>query len=113
MTALRIVLVAIFATILIYTVQVIAAEGWNLMPVFFGDIAAMRWPGQFNLDFLCMLTLSALWLAWRHGFTATAWLIGLAGLFGGAFFLSGYLLVASRRARDPIALLLGPVRDPR
>ena len=113
MAILRVLLAAIFVTILVYTARVVGTEGMGLIPIFFGDIAAMRWPGQFNLDFTFMLTLSALWLAWRHGFTPTAWLVALGGLVGGALFLSAYLLLASRTARDVPALLLGPLRDPR
>ena len=35
-----------------YTGVVVGAHGLNLLPVFFGDIAKMAWPGQFNVDFL-------------------------------------------------------------
>lgn len=52
-----------------YTVAIAAdtgaLRGWNFMPVFFRDIIALTWPGQFNLDFSCLLSLSGLWLAWR------------------------------------------------
>ncbi len=59
----RILLAVIFVAIAGYTAIVIANHGMNLLPVFFGDMATMAWPGQFNLDFMCMLTLSALWVA--------------------------------------------------
>jgi hypothetical protein len=29
----------------------------------------MSWSGQFNLDFMTFLGLSAVWVAWRHQFT--------------------------------------------
>jgi len=29
----------------------------------------MQWPGQFNLDFMCMLLLAGLWVSWRHRFS--------------------------------------------
>jgi hypothetical protein len=54
-------------------------EGLGLLPVFFGDIAALGWPGQFNLDVLFYLGLSAFWLAWRHHFSALGWVLGLLG----------------------------------
>jgi hypothetical protein len=44
-------------------------------------MAAMTWPGQFNFDFLCFLTLSGLWLAWRHHFSLGGACIGCAGSF--------------------------------
>ena len=50
MTGFRVLLAAIFETIAVYTAVVIADHGMNLLPVFFGDMAKMEWPGQFNLD---------------------------------------------------------------
>jgi hypothetical protein len=110
-TAFRILLAAIFAIIAAYTAVVISRHGANLLPVFFGDMARLTWPGQFNLDFLSLLMLSGLWIAWRHRFTPAGILLGLCGLFGGGLFLSAYLLVQSfRTGGDMRALLLGPER---
>ena len=69
MTAFRILLVALWTIIVVYTGIVIANHGWGLLEIFFRDMAAMGWPGQFNLDFTSLLTLSALWVAWRHQFS--------------------------------------------
>ncbi len=69
MGAFRIFLVCIFTAIVVYTVVVIANHGMGLFAVFFGDMAKMAWPGQFNLDFMGFLMLSGLWLAWRHHFS--------------------------------------------
>lgn len=111
MVAFRGLLILMLAVILLYTGAVVAQHGLGLLPVFFGDIARMAWPGQFNLDFLCMLTLSGLWVAWRHGFSGSGILLGLLALFGGVLFLSIYLLVESRRAGGDVArLLLGSRR---
>ncbi|CAN5900354.1 hypothetical protein BH11PSE8_BH11PSE8_40240 [soil metagenome] len=111
MFAFRVLLVAIVATVLVYTGIVIAAEGFGFMAVFFGDILAMKWPGQFNLDFSCLLLLSGLWVAWRHQFSLRGLGLGLAALLAGSPFLSVYLLVASLRAKgDMKVLLLGPAR---
>lgn len=80
--------------------------------IFFGDIAKMEWPGQFNLDFTFMLTLSALWVAWRNAFSALGLALGLFALFGGALFLSAYLLVLSLQTNGDVRmLLLGPGRS--
>jgi len=114
MNAVRALLAMMFVVIAGYTAVVIAHHGPNLLPIFFGDIAKWTWPGQFNLDFLCMLTLSGLWVAWRHGFSGAGLLLGVLALFGGAFFLTAYLLVASvRAAGDVRTLLLGPSRAER
>ena len=63
MRAFRTLLLLIWLVIAGYTALVVAHHGANLLPVFFGDIASLTWPGQFNLDFLCMLLLSGLWVA--------------------------------------------------
>jgi len=108
MMPFRLLLVLIFTAITLYTGVVVAHHGLDLLPVFFGDMAGMAWPGQFNLDFMCMLALSGLWVAWRHRFGAAGIALGLAAFFGGALFLSAYLLVASFRADGNVeALLLG------
>jgi len=111
MNAFRILLATIFLCILGYTAIVARHYGFGLLPIFFGDMAAMTWPGQFNFDFLCFLILSALWLAWRHHFSPTGIVLGLLGLFGGSLFLSAYLLIASFSANGNIkTLLLGKAR---
>lgn len=111
MTAFRLLLVTIFVVIAVYTAIVVSNHGIGLLPVFFGDMAKMAWPGQFNLDFMCFLALSALWLSWRHHFSPGGLVIGLFGFFGGAFFLSAYLLVVSFQVNGDIkALLLGEAR---
>jgi hypothetical protein len=83
-------------------------HGWNLLPVFFGDMKAMTWPGQFNLDFMTFLILTGVWLAWRHRFSAKGLLYGLLGLFGGMLFLAPYLLITSYQVNgDMTKLFMG------
>ena len=111
MKAFRGLLAVLWVVIAGYTGVVIANHGLGLLGVFFGDMAKMGWPGQFNLDFMCMLALSGLWVAWRHRFSGAGLALGLPAFFGGAFFLTAYLLVASVQARgDARVLLLGPSR---
>lgn len=111
MILFRLFLAACLMTILGYTAVTIANHGWNLVPVFFGDMAEMAWPGQFNLDFLCFLLLAGIWVMWRHQFRPTGLALGLVAVFGGMMFLSAYLLIQSLLTRgDVAALLLGPER---
>lgn len=108
MVAFRIYLVAVLLGILGYTAVVIAGHGWDLLPVFFGDIAKMGWPGQFNVDFSSFLLLSALWVAWRHHFSLLGLALGFVASVGGGLFLSTYLLIASFQVNGNVeALLLG------
>ncbi len=104
----RAFLVTCTLSILAYTGVTISAHGWNLLPVFFGDMAAMAWPGQFNLDFFTFLLLSGLWTAWRNDFTLGGLVLGLVAVFGGMLFLSVYLTLLSFRHGDDIdAIILG------
>ncbi len=105
MTAFRALLAILFTVLAVYTAFVVAEHGLGLFQVFFGDIAAMAWPGQFNLDFMTFLALSALWLAWRHEFTPAGIVIGLVGFVGGMGFLAPYLFFASRAADGDIQVL--------
>lgn len=114
MIALRIVLSLILVAVTSYTGVVVWNHGMGLLPIFFGDMAKMAWPGQFNLDFMCMLALSGLWVSWRHRFSGPGILLGVVALFGGALFLSVYLLVESFRSKGDLAsLLLGGNRADR
>ncbi len=111
MAAFRVLLVVLFSCMFVYTAIVVANHGFGLLGVFFGDIMAMGWPGQFNVDFTSYLTLSALWLAWRHHFSAAGIALATAGFFGGALFLTAYLFVASLAAKGDVQrLLLGKTR---
>jgi hypothetical protein len=111
MTAFRVLLTIFILAIIGYTGNVIFNHGWGLLPIFFGNMAAMTWPGQFNLDFTCFLTLSGLWLAWRHHFSPAGLVLGVLGFFGGIMLLAPYLLFASYKANGNMkVLLLGKVR---
>ena len=111
MAVFRVYLVVIFACLAGYTLAVGVDHGWNLLPIFFANITEMSWSGQFNLDFMTFLSLSALWVAWRHHFTPGAIMLGVVAFFGGMMFLAPYLLWASSQAGDDAAaLLLGEER---
>ncbi len=108
MTAFRVYLAAMWLAIFLYTAVVIAAHGANLFPVFFGDIARLGWPGQFNLDFMFLLSLSSLWVAWRHRFTPRGLALAALMAIGGTAVLCIYLLIVSVQVKGDVrALVLG------
>ncbi|MFZ1743971.1 MAG: hypothetical protein WAT93_14030 [Pontixanthobacter sp.] len=111
MALFRIFLIAAFLAIGTYTMIAVGSHGWNLVPIFFGDIAAMNWPGQFNTDFFTFLLLSGIWIAWRNEFTPAALGLALVGVFGGMLFLSAYLLFLTYQTGGNIkAIMLGEKR---
>jgi hypothetical protein len=111
MIAFRTLLVLMFVVLSTYTAMVIGTEGWDLLSVFFGDMAKMQWPGQFNLDFILMLTFSGMWVAWRHQFSAAGLGLAVLAFFGGALFLSVYLFIQTLRAKGNVrVVLLGEAR---
>jgi hypothetical protein len=110
MNALRILLIMMILAILGYTAVVGVNHGWNLIPVFFSEMLAMTWSGQFNLDFMCFLLLSGLWTAWRNNFTPHGLLLGSIAFFLGTMFLAPYLLLLSYRAKGDIKCVLAGSR---
>jgi hypothetical protein len=91
----RALLAVLWIVLATYTAAVVAHNGVGLFAIFFGDIARVGWPGQFNLDFLFMLLLSAIWVSWRHRYSASGLLLGAFAFVGGSGFLLPYLLVLS------------------
>ncbi len=106
MLAFRLLLGIIFISVAVYTAPVIANHGLNLFSVFFGDMADMGWPGQFNLDFLGFLILSAVWTAWRNRFSASGLGLAVLAFFFGAPFLTLYLLYLSFKTDGDVSLML-------
>lgn len=92
---LRLLFAIQFVAILAYTGYTISLDGWNLIPIFLEQLTEMRWPGQFNFDFMNYLILSALWVAWRHKFSVQGIVFGLMASVLGILFLSAYLFVVS------------------
>jgi len=105
MLIIRLLCVVIFASLTVYTAPVLMAEP-NLFPAFFGAIVGGGWQGQFNLDFLVLLTLSGLYVSWRHRFTPAGLALGLLAFLGGAMFLSVWLFVQSFRCDGDVRKLL-------
>jgi hypothetical protein len=112
MLSFRVFMAVLFVAIVGYTAVTISNYGWNLLPVFFGDMMAMTWPGQFNFDFMGFLLLSGLWVSWRHQFSATGLLLGVAAVLGGMMFLSLYLFITATISKGNVQeLLMGKSRS--
>ncbi|MCM5511054.1 hypothetical protein [Vibrio sp. SCSIO 43169] len=106
MNKFRVLLATIFIILSAYTVVVTSENGMNLIPIFFHEIIEITWSGQFNIDLMCFLTLSAVWVSWREHFSGRGLCLGALAFFGGALFLSVYLLVESFKANGDIQVLL-------
>lgn len=107
----RCYLVLALAALSVYTLFVGGNHGWNLLAIFFSDIAKMSWNGQFNLDFTTFLGLSGIWVAWRQRFSPLGLVLGAVAVFGGMLFLASYLLFLSFRCRGRIEEMLLGKRD--
>ncbi len=111
MGVFRAILLVLFIALAGYTAVVIGRYGINFAPYFFGDMMRLGWPGQFNADFLTMLTLSAIWTAWRNKFSAQGLgLAVLAFLFGGGFLCLYLLFLIQRHRGNAASILLGDRR---
>lgn len=106
MRLFQIFLIAVLIIVSVYTFIVIQNYGINLFAPFFGDMAAMTWAGQFNLDFMFMLALSALWTAWRNEFSASGLVLAVFAFLGGIIFLSVYLLFLTKQTNGDIQRVL-------
>ncbi|AXU18758.1 hypothetical protein C7W88_06420 [Novosphingobium sp. THN1] len=104
----RTYLIVAWLALAIFTAVVMANHGSGLFPIFFADIAAAGWPGQFNADFTTMLTLSALWCGWRGNWSAMAIAHALLAFVGGGIVLMATLLILHvRHNGDMRQVLLG------
>ena len=87
MGAFRILLLIMIVVLFAYTGVVGTNQGWNLLPIFFGDIFR------------------------RHHFSPTGLALGFLGLVGGTSVLAPYLLIASFTANgNAKEILMGKSR---
>jgi hypothetical protein len=106
MTAFRVYLAAVLVGVVAYTAVTIGEHGLNFFPTAFGDVFAMTWQKQFNIDFLSFLSLSALWTAWRNRFSPLGLLLAVLAFFGGIIFLGVYLLALNFAAKGDVAVMM-------
>ncbi|HEY1058116.1 MAG TPA: hypothetical protein VGE55_05225 [Limnobacter sp.] len=108
MKALKALLVIELLLLTAYTGVVIQNQGFDLVSHFVGNITTMGWSGQFNLDFMVLLTLSGIWVSWRHGNSPLGVLLGVFTALGGSMVLCPYLLIEISKSQGNMkALLLG------
>lgn len=91
-TFLKALLLTQTLAILAYTYLAFQNEGANLLQIFLQNIKSLNWNGQFNLDFLCYLMLSGLWIMWRNKFSAKSIGIGSLAMILGTVVFAPYIL---------------------
>jgi hypothetical protein len=106
MTFFRALMIAFFISIVLYTINVGYTDGWDLFSVFIENLTALNWSGQFNLDFMTYLSLSGLWLAWRHDFSWGGIALAVLAAIGGILVFAPYLFFASLTAKGNMKILL-------
>ena len=78
--------------LLAYTFIAFQTEGASLFSVALNNVKSLNWSGQFNLDFLCYLTISGIWIMWRNKFRGISILVGTVAMILGIVFFAPYLL---------------------
>lgn len=92
--------------LLIFTFFAFQTDGANLFGVFIDNVLSLNWSGQFNLDFLCYLTLSGVWIMWRSKFAPKSILLGAVAMVLGIVIFAPYLLWLTNRENGDIKRIL-------
>jgi hypothetical protein len=92
--------------LLAYTFLVFQKEGAGLFSVFTDNVLSLNWSGQFNLDFLCYLTLSGIWVMWRNKFATNSIILGLVAMVLGIVMFAPYLLWLTNKENGNIKRVL-------
>ena len=90
---LKAILLTQTLALLAYTYFAFQNEGANLLQIFLQNIKSLNWNGQFNLDFLCYLILSGLWIMWRNKFSVKSIVLGSLAMILGTVVFAPYLLL--------------------
>lgn len=78
--------------ILVFSFSAFQKQGLNLLRFFIENIVEMNWNGQFNLDFVCYLILSGVWIMWKSKFSNISVLLGFSAMVLGIMFFAPYLM---------------------
>lgn len=107
-TSIYFLALLVFQTILllVYTVIAFNNAGANLFASAINDVAALKWQGQFALDFSSYLVLSGLWIMWRNRFSAGGIATGVTAMVLGILFFAPYLFYLHLKTKGDIKVLL-------
>jgi hypothetical protein len=100
----------LLSTIAIYFITIIAIKdyGFNWPAVAINDLISLSWRTQFDIDFIIHLLLLSIWVIWREGGTAKAYLFGALSIVMGGMFSFPYIIYISFVSRgNPKYFLLG------
>lgn len=103
---LKILLIIQTIGLLIYTFLAFQTEGADLFSIFLNHIKSLTWAGQFNLDFLCYLTLSGLWIMWINKFKPISIALGITAMILGFLFFAPYILWLLKKEKGDIRNVL-------
>lgn len=104
----KILLVILTLATLIYTYFTMQIDGVDFLSATIDHLKSMRWEGQFTLDFLTYLILSALWVMWRGMFTIQSIILGIiASIFGILFFAPYIFYLLTKENGDIRKVLIG------
>lgn len=92
--------------LLMYTFLAFQTEGADLFSVYINNLLSMNWSGQFNLDFLCYLTLSGIWIMWRNKFAGKSIVLGIVAMVLGIVMFAPYLLWLTNKENGNIKKVL-------
>lgn len=107
-TLLKSLLLLQTTVLVAYTICAVSTEGWTLFQKIVQNIAAFGWSGQFNVDFICYLTLSGLWIMWRQKFSSSSIAIAVVAMIIGIMAFAPYLLyLLAKENGDLKKVLLG------
>lgn len=74
--------------------------------MFISNLQSLSWSGQFALDFSCYLTLSGLWVMWRHKFTSFSIVFGIVAMIAGIIVFVPYVLYLLTKEKGDLKKLL-------
>ena len=92
--------------LLTYTLVAYQAKGADLFSVFIHNVTSLNWSGQFNLDFLCYLTLSGFWIMWRNKFTTKSIILGTLAMVLGIVLFAPYLFWLTNKENGDLKRVL-------
>jgi magnesium-transporting ATPase (P-type) len=110
LTIFKTLLILQTITVLVYTLFTFRNEGVNLFQVFFYNITAVNWNGQFNIDFLSYLMLSASWIMWRNKFSSNSIFLGISAMVIGIIIFAPYIVYLLKKEKGDFKKVLIGVR---